>query len=42
MTTKRIQNINQKQFTVVTLDLNKEVFVVYIAYLDEKISIYPA
>lgn len=40
-TIKQVQVIDHKKFEAVTLDLSKEVFVVYVAYLSKKISIYP-
>lgn len=41
-TTKRIQIISLKKFTIVALDLGKKAFMVFIAYLRAKIFIYPA
>lgn len=40
--TKQVQIINQKKFAVAALGANKEAFVVHMAYLEAKMSIYPA
>ena len=39
-TTKQMQMIDSKKFTAIALTLGKEAFVIYIAYLRVKISIY--
>lgn len=40
--TKQVQIIDQKKLAAAALGLNKEAFVMYVAYLGAKISIYPA
>lgn len=40
--TKYIQIIGQKKFAAILLDLGKEAFVMHVAYLNTKISIYLA
>lgn len=40
--TKQVQMINQKKFAAITLDPVKEAFIVHVAYLGAKMSIYPA
>lgn len=39
---KRVQMIDRKKFTAVALDLDKKIFVIYIAYLESKMLIYLA
>lgn len=41
-TIKRVQIIDQNKFVTIALDPNKETIVVYVAYLEFKISIHPA
>lgn len=42
LTTKRVQINNQNFFIIAALALNKMVFMIYIAYLKAKMSIYTA
>lgn len=41
-TTKRVQIIGKKKFTVVAFDSGKKTFVVHMAHLGAIMSIYPA
>ena len=41
-TTKQVQIINHREFAAAALALNKEAFVVHVAYLETKILIYLA
>lgn len=40
--TKQMHMINQKKFAIAALYLDKKAFIVYVAYLESKISIYSA
>lgn len=42
LTTKRVQIITYKKFATIVLNSIEEVFIIYIAYLGTKISIYLA
>lgn len=42
LTIKQVQFIDCKEFTIATLDLSKDVFVIYVTYLKAKILIHPA
>lgn len=42
LTTKRVQIIDQKEFATAALDPNKEAFVIHVATLTSKITIYSA
>lgn len=41
LTTKQIEMIDQRDFIAAALALDKKAFVIHIAYLETKISIYP-